>query len=116
MFQVYSVPIGGMCVRQPVSIGGSGSTYVYGYVDATFKEKMTKEACMEFCTNSKFFYFHLICILEKPLKGLILTLNSLFFVNVHLINFCDFFNDPKYLIELMGRLMTFNLGINIFIN
>merc|ERR1712203_1111962 len=36
--QVYSVPIGGMCVRQPFSIGGSGSTYVYGYVDATYKE------------------------------------------------------------------------------
>lgn len=50
--QVYSVPLGGMCVRQPFSIGGSGSTYVYGYVDATFKEGMTKEECLKFCKNT----------------------------------------------------------------
>lgn len=50
--QVYSIPLGGMCVRQPFSIGGSGSTYVYGYVDATFKENMTKEQCLDFCTNT----------------------------------------------------------------
>jgi len=50
--QVYSVPIGGMCVRQPFSIGGSGSTYVYGYVDATYKEKMTEEQCLEFTANT----------------------------------------------------------------
>ncbi|CAD6230588.1 GSCOCG00006834001-RA-CDS [Cotesia congregata] len=41
--QVYSIPIGGMCVRQPISIGGSGSTYVYGYVDAHYKPNMTKD-------------------------------------------------------------------------
>ncbi|KAK9744849.1 Proteasome subunit [Popillia japonica] len=50
--QVYSVPIGGMCVRQPVSIGGSGSSYVYGYVDANFKQGMTKEECVKFITNT----------------------------------------------------------------
>lgn len=50
--QVYSIPLGGMCVRQPFTIGGSGSTYIYGYVDATFKEGMTKEQCMDFCTNA----------------------------------------------------------------
>lgn len=52
--QIYSVPIGGMCVRQPVSIGGSGSSYVYGYVDANFKPKMSQEDCVKFVTNSKF--------------------------------------------------------------
>lgn len=52
--QVYSVPLGGMLVRQPVSIGGSGSTYVYGYVDANFKEGMSKDQCIDFVTNSKF--------------------------------------------------------------
>ncbi|ENN71781.1 hypothetical protein HUJ04_005202 [Dendroctonus ponderosae] len=46
--QVYSIPIGGMCVRQPVSIGGSGSSYVYGYVDANYKRNMTKEECTQF--------------------------------------------------------------------
>ncbi|GLV37841.1 Proteasome beta1 subunit [Carabus blaptoides fortunei] len=50
--QVYSVPIGGMCVRQSVSIGGSGSTYVYGYVDANFKRGMSQEDCVKFITNT----------------------------------------------------------------
>lgn len=49
--QVYTVPLGGMLLRQPVSIGGSGSTYVYGYVDANYKEKMTKDECIQFVTN-----------------------------------------------------------------
>lgn len=41
--QVYCIPLGGMRVRQPFSIGGSGSTYIYAYCDATFKPNMTKE-------------------------------------------------------------------------
>lgn len=51
--QVYSIPIGGMCVRQPISIGGSGSTYVYGYVDAQYKPKMSKDECLKLVENSK---------------------------------------------------------------
>ncbi|XP_051172205.1 proteasome subunit beta type-6 [Leptopilina boulardi] len=50
--QVYSVPIGGMCVRQPISIGGSGSTYVYGYVDANYKPNMTRDECVELVQNT----------------------------------------------------------------
>eukprot|EP00745_Piridium_sociabile_P000448 TRINITY_DN10290_c0_g1_i2.p1 TRINITY_DN10290_c0_g1~~TRINITY_DN10290_c0_g1_i2.p1 ORF type:complete len:241 (-),score=60.00 TRINITY_DN10290_c0_g1_i2:319-1005(-) len=50
--QVYSVPIGGMLQRQPFAIGGSGSTYLYGYVDAEFKEKMTKEQCLTFVSKA----------------------------------------------------------------
>jgi len=50
--QVYTVPIGGMCVRQPFSIGGSGSTYVYGYVDAAYKEGMSDKQCLEFTANT----------------------------------------------------------------
>merc|ERR1711976_1047275 len=45
--QVYSVPIGGALVRQPASIGGSGSTYLYGFLDAHYKEGMDKEKCVE---------------------------------------------------------------------
>lgn len=52
--QVYSIPIGGMCVRQPISIGGSGSTYVYGYVDAQYKPNMSKERCLDLVQNSKY--------------------------------------------------------------
>lgn len=50
--QVYCIPIGGMFQRQAIAIGGSGSTYVYGYVDSHFKPKMTKEKCIEFVTNT----------------------------------------------------------------
>jgi 20S proteasome subunit beta 1 len=49
---VYSIPIGGMCVRQQVSIGGSGSSYVYGFVDANYKPGMTKEECVKFITET----------------------------------------------------------------
>lgn len=52
--QVYSIPIGGMCVRQPISIGGSGSTYVYGYVDAQYKSNMSKDDCLKLVENSKY--------------------------------------------------------------
>uniref|UniRef100_F7A955 Proteasome subunit beta n=2 Tax=Ciona intestinalis TaxID=7719 RepID=F7A955_CIOIN len=50
--QVYTIPLGGMLIRQQFSIGGSGSTYIYGHVDATFKENMTKDECIQFCTNA----------------------------------------------------------------
>uniref|UniRef100_A0A2K5EB10 Proteasome subunit beta n=1 Tax=Aotus nancymaae TaxID=37293 RepID=A0A2K5EB10_AOTNA len=51
--QVYSVPMGGMMVRQSFAIGGSGSSYIYGYVDATYREGMTKEECLQFTANGK---------------------------------------------------------------
>ena len=40
-------------MRQPFTIGGSGSTYLYGHVDATFKEGMNKDECMEFVKKGK---------------------------------------------------------------
>jgi len=49
--QVYGIPIGGMILRQPVAFGGSGSTYIYGYVDATYKDGMSQEECVKFVTN-----------------------------------------------------------------
>ncbi|XP_040142670.2 proteasome subunit beta type-6 [Ictidomys tridecemlineatus] len=50
--QVYSVPMGGMTVRQSFAIGGSGSSYIYGNVDATYHEGMTKEECLQFTANA----------------------------------------------------------------
>lgn len=35
--QVFSIPIGGAMVEQDFAIGGSGSTYIYGLVDAEYK-------------------------------------------------------------------------------
>ncbi|KAG5284054.1 hypothetical protein AALO_G00022490 [Alosa alosa] len=46
--QVFTVPIGGMLVRQPVAVGGSGSSYIYGFVDENFKPGMSKEECIRF--------------------------------------------------------------------
>uniref|UniRef100_A0A1B6EJL9 Proteasome subunit beta n=2 Tax=Proconiini TaxID=565685 RepID=A0A1B6EJL9_9HEMI len=50
--QVYVVPIGGMCVRQKCSIGGSGSTYIYGYVDANYREGMNVDEVKQFVVNA----------------------------------------------------------------
>eukprot|EP00168_Porphyra_purpurea_P012495 TRINITY_DN329_c0_g2_i6.p3 TRINITY_DN329_c0_g2~~TRINITY_DN329_c0_g2_i6.p3 ORF type:complete len:144 (-),score=20.53 TRINITY_DN329_c0_g2_i6:169-600(-) len=43
---------GGALVQQPFAIGGSGSTYIYGYCDANYKEGMTKEECQAFVKNA----------------------------------------------------------------
>lgn len=50
--QVYTIPLGGMCIRQPFTIGGSGSTYIYGYCDANFRLGMTREECLTFVKNA----------------------------------------------------------------
>ncbi|XP_069055120.1 proteasome 20S subunit beta 12 [Lepisosteus oculatus] len=50
--QVYSVSLGGMLLSQPFTIGGSGSTYIYGYVDSKFRPDMTKDECVTFATNA----------------------------------------------------------------
>jgi len=49
---VYSIPLGGMLVRQPFTIGGSGSSYIYGYCDANYKKGMTREECEQYVINS----------------------------------------------------------------
>lgn len=48
---MYSIPLGGARVRQPFAIGGSGSTYIYGYCDANFRPGMTREEALNFCRN-----------------------------------------------------------------
>ncbi|XP_051516659.1 proteasome subunit beta type-6-like [Myxocyprinus asiaticus] len=50
--QVYTVPVGGMLTRQPVSVGGSGSSYIYGYVDSNYKVGMSKEECLKFTAGA----------------------------------------------------------------
>lgn len=46
--QVFNIPLGGSCISQPYSIGGSGSTYIYGYCDANYRPGMTKAECEDF--------------------------------------------------------------------
>lgn len=45
---VYSVPTNGSMIRVPFAIGGSGSTYIYGWCDKNWKNGMTKEECLKF--------------------------------------------------------------------
>merc|ERR1712115_183040 len=40
--QVYSIPLGGLVKRQSIAIGGSGSTWIYGHIDNTWKDGMSK--------------------------------------------------------------------------
>uniref|UniRef100_G1SGW4 Proteasome subunit beta n=2 Tax=Oryctolagus cuniculus TaxID=9986 RepID=G1SGW4_RABIT len=49
--QVYGT-LEGMLIRQPFAIGGSGSTYIYGYVDAAYKPGMSPEECRRFTTDA----------------------------------------------------------------
>ena len=51
--QVYSIPISGMLQRMPFCTGGSGSTYIYGYVDSQFKHKQTKEDSLQFVSKGR---------------------------------------------------------------
>ncbi|KAF8743857.1 hypothetical protein AX14_000255 [Amanita brunnescens Koide BX004] len=49
---VYNIPLGGGMFRQPWAIGGSGSTYVYGYCDATYRENWGRDETVEFVKNT----------------------------------------------------------------
>ncbi|KZV69845.1 proteasome-domain-containing protein [Peniophora sp. CONT] len=49
---VYNIPLGGGLFRQPWAIGGSGSTYVYGYCDATYQEGWGRDQTVEWVKNT----------------------------------------------------------------
>src|SRR5687767_2555587 len=51
---VYCIPLGGSLHKQPFAIGGSGSTYIYGYCDSAYKENMTQEEAIQFVRNGNF--------------------------------------------------------------
>ena len=51
--QVYSIPVGGAILERQFAIGGSGSTYIYGFCDAYFKPGMTRDQCEEFTARSR---------------------------------------------------------------
>uniref|UniRef100_A0A7R9W1D7 Proteasome subunit beta n=1 Tax=Pseudictyota dubia TaxID=2749911 RepID=A0A7R9W1D7_9STRA len=44
---VYNIALGGSCIKMPFAIGGSGSTYIYGLIDAKFKEGMSQDEAEE---------------------------------------------------------------------
>lgn len=41
---VYEIPLGGTCVKLPFAMGGSGSTYIYGFVDSHYRPGALKPA------------------------------------------------------------------------
>ena len=45
---MYSIPLGGSLHKQAYAIGGSGSTYIYGYCDAHWKEGMEEADAVDF--------------------------------------------------------------------
>jgi len=50
--QVYSLPIGGSIIPEPWITDGSGSTYIWGYMDSEFKEGMSMAEAQEFVKTS----------------------------------------------------------------
>lgn len=49
---VYNIPLGGGLFKAPWAIGGSGSSYIYGFCDANWREGMTKEETVEFAKSA----------------------------------------------------------------
>ncbi|CAL6385244.1 unnamed protein product [Bathycoccus prasinos] len=50
--QVYGIPLGGSMLEAPFSVSGSGSAYIYGYLDNTYKENMEREECEKWMTEA----------------------------------------------------------------
>lgn len=50
--QVYSLNRGGILARESYSLGGSGSSYIYGFVDSNYRKDMTEEECVDFVTKA----------------------------------------------------------------
>lgn len=40
-------------VRQPVAVGGSGSSYIYGFMDSNYKTGMSKDQCLELTASGE---------------------------------------------------------------
>jgi len=50
--QVFTIPLGGALVQQPFAIGGSGSSYIFGWCDGNWKKDMSKEDALKFVHNA----------------------------------------------------------------
>ena len=50
--RVFNVPLGGGLFEQPWAIGGSGSAYIYGFCDSTWREGWNEEQTLEFVKNA----------------------------------------------------------------
>lgn len=59
--QVFAT-LNGLLTRQPFAIGGSGSSYVYGFVDAEYRKGMSKEESQQFVVNSESLLFIVLTV------------------------------------------------------
>lgn len=41
-----------MIIRQTVTLGGSGSAFIYGFVDANYRRDMSQQECEDFVKKS----------------------------------------------------------------
>ena len=51
---IYEITLGGSMIKQNVCLGGSGSTYIYGFVDSNYRPDMTEEEGLEFVRRGRF--------------------------------------------------------------
>ncbi len=49
---VYGIPLGGTLLRVPFTLGGSGSTYIYGWVDHAYRPGMSRDETEAFVTRA----------------------------------------------------------------
>lgn len=49
---VYAITLGGSLVKQDFTIGGSGSTYIYGFCDSYYKPGMSADECRDFVSKA----------------------------------------------------------------
>lgn len=47
-----SIPLGGSLIQQKFACGGSGSTYIFGYIDAQYKDNMTRDEAETFVSTA----------------------------------------------------------------
>lgn len=47
--QVYTIPLGGAKIRSGYGVGGSGSAYITGLIDAEYRPGMSEQECREKC-------------------------------------------------------------------
>ena len=49
---VYGVPLGGTLLKVPFTLGGSGSSYIYGWVDHAYRAGMNREQAEAFVAKA----------------------------------------------------------------
>ena len=58
--KLYSLPIGGGIIECNYSLGGSGSGFIYGFVDANFKLNFSLEEAKKFMLTGEIIFKKLI--------------------------------------------------------